>query len=71
MIMQKVVIDIPDNKLKFFMELVNNLGFKKVRQLTSDQQEFVDDLQHSLEEVKLMQEGKLEKQSAEDFLNEL
>ena len=71
MIMQKVVVDIPDNKLKFFMELINNLGFKKVRQLTSDQQEFVDDLQHSLEEVKLMQEGKLEKQSAEDFLNEL
>ena len=70
-IMQKVVIDIPDNKLKFFMELVNNLGFKKVRQLSSVQQEFVDDLQHSLEEVKLMQEGKLEKQSAEDFLNEL
>ncbi len=69
--MRKVVIDIPDNKLKFFIELVNNLGFKKVRQLTSNQQEFVDDLQHSLEEVKLMQEGKLEKQSADDFLNEL
>ncbi len=69
--MQRVVIDIPDSKLKFFMELVNNLGFKKVRQLTNEQQEFVDDLQHSLEEVKLMQEGKLEKQSAEDFLNEL
>ena len=69
--MQRVVIDIPDNKLKFFMELVNNLGFKKVRQLTHEQQEFVDDLQHSLEEVKLMQEGKLEKQSDEDFLNEL
>lgn len=71
MAMQRIVIDIPDNKLKFFMELVNNLGFKKVRQLDSEQQEFVDDLQHSLKEVKLMQEGKLEKQSAEDFLNEL
>lgn len=69
--MQRIVIDIPDNKLKFFMELVNNLGFKKVRQLTPEHQEFVDDLQHSLEEVKLMQEGKLEKQPAEDFLNEL
>jgi hypothetical protein len=71
MAMQRVVIDIPDNKFKFFMELVNNLGFKKVRQLTPEQQEFVDDIQHSLKEVKLMQEGKLEKQSAEDFLNEL
>ncbi len=69
--MQRVVIDIPDSKFKFFMELVNNLGFKKVRQLDPEQQEFVDDLQHSLKEVKLMQEGKLEKQTAEDFLNEL
>lgn len=69
--MQRVVIDIPDNKFKFFMELVKNLGFKKVRRLTPEQREFVDDLQNSLKEVKLMQEGKLEKQSAEDFLNEL
>ncbi len=69
--MQRVVIDIPDNKFKFFMELVNNLGFKKVRRLTPEQREFVEDLQNSLEEVNLLQEGKLEKQSAEDFLNEL
>ncbi|MFO7933856.1 MAG: hypothetical protein R6U78_07225 [Bacteroidales bacterium] len=53
------------------MELVNNLGFKKVRRLTPEQREFVEDLQNSLEEVNLLQEGKLEKQSAEDFLNEL
>ena len=29
------------------------------------------ELQNSLSQVKLMQEGKIEKQSAEDFLNEL
>ncbi len=49
--MQKVVIDIPDNKFKFFMELVHNLGFKKVRRLTPEQREFVDDLQNSLEDA--------------------
>jgi hypothetical protein len=69
--MQRVVIDIPDNKLNFFMELINNLGFKKVKKLSIQQKEFVDDLQHSLEQVKKHREGKIKLQPARDFLNEL
>lgn len=69
--MQRVVIDIPDNKLNFFLELVKNLGFKKVRKLSDEQKEFVDDLRHSLEQVKQHRDGKIKLQSAEDFLNEL
>jgi uncharacterized protein YpuA (DUF1002 family) len=69
--MQRVVIDIPDNKFNFFMELVNNLGFKKVRKLSKEQHQFVDDLQDSLEQVKQHQEGKIKLQSAKDFLHEL
>jgi hypothetical protein len=53
------------------MELLNNLGFKKVKQLSKKEKEFVDDLQHSLEQVKQHQEGKIKLQSAKDFLNEL
>jgi len=69
--MQRIVIDIPDNKLDFFLELIKNLGFKKVRRLSKDQKEFVDDIQHSLKQVKQYQEGKIDLQSARDFLNEL
>lgn len=69
--MQRVVIDIPDNKLSFFMELINNLGFKKVKQISKEQQQFVDDLQDSLEQVKQHQAGKIKLQPAKDFLNEL
>ncbi len=53
------------------MELLKNLGFKKVKRLSNNQKEFVDDLQHSLEQVKQHQEGKIKLQSAKDFLNEL
>jgi len=53
------------------MELVNNLGFKKVKQISKEQKQFIDDLQHSLEQVKQHQEGKIKLQSAKDFLNEL
>jgi hypothetical protein len=69
--MQRVVIDIPDNKINFFMELVNNLGFKKVEKLTKKQIEFVDDLKNSLNEVEQHRQGKIKLQSAKDFLNEL
>ena len=69
--MQRIIIDIPDNKINFFMELVNNLGFKKVKKLSNEQKEFVDDLKHSLDEVTQHRQGKITLQSARDFLNEI
>lgn len=70
-IMERVVIDIPDKKFSFFMELMKNLGIKKVRRLTRDQKKFVDDLRRSLEQVEEHQEGKIKLRTAEDLLNEL
>ena len=69
--MQRVILDIPDSKINFFMELVNNLGFKKVQRLSDEQKEFVDDLKQSLQEVELHRQGKIKLQPARDFLNEL
>lgn len=69
--MQRVVIDIPDGKIDFFMELVNNLGFTKVEKLSNKQMEFVEDLKESLNEVEQHRNGKMNLQSARDFLNEL
>jgi len=69
--MQRVVLDIPDNKINFFMELISNLGFKKVKRLSSEQKEFVDDLKDSLNEVELHRQGKIKLQPARDFLHEL
>ena len=69
--MQRVILDIPDSKINFFMELVNNLGFKKVKRLSREQKEFIDDLKDSLNEVELHRQGKIKLQPARDFLNEL
>lgn len=71
LIMQKVVIEIPDNKITFFMELVNALGFKRAKRLSNEQLEFVDDLKLSLNEVEEHRKGKVELQTARDFANEL
>jgi hypothetical protein len=69
--MQRIVIDIPENKIKFFMELVNNLGFKKVQLISQEQKKFVAELQHSLDQVKQHQEGKIKLQTAKELLDEL
>lgn len=69
--MQKIVIDIPDEKVNFFLELLKNLGFHKVQRLSKKNKEFVDNLQQSLEQVEQHQEKKIELQEAKDFINEL
>jgi hypothetical protein len=74
--MQRIVIDIPDNKIDFFLELVKNLGFisevkAEGKKLTRKQQEFIDDLKQSIKEVELHRQGKIKLQTASEFLNEL
>lgn len=69
--MQRLVIDIPDSKVDFFLELVHNLGIKKVEKLSKQQKEFVEAVKTSLTEVELHQQGKITLQSAKDFLDKL
>ena len=72
--MQRVVVNIPDNEYNFFMKLVKNLSFVKISdepKLTKKQKEFVAGVQHSLEQVKQHQDGKIKLQPAREFLNEL
>lgn len=73
----EIIVKVPDNKVKFFMELVNNLKFKvEVKSeaqptLTPEQQEWVDDLKEALHQVELHQQGKIKLKSARELLDEL
>jgi hypothetical protein len=66
--MKQVTLNIPDDKYKFFLELIKSLNFVKVE---AAEDKALLELQSSLNQVKLIQDGKLPKQSAQDFLNEL
>ncbi|RAI76303.1 hypothetical protein HMF3257_22835 [Spirosoma telluris] len=53
-----ILVSVPDNKVEFFMELVQNLKFKaeptskpKKKSFTPEQQEWINDLKESLEQV--------------------
>jgi len=68
----EVLVEIPERKMKFFTELVSQLGFKiykKEKQLTET--ELLSGLEESWQEIKSHQEGKTKLPLAKDILNEL
>ena len=66
--MKQLTLNISDNKFSTFLEFIKTLDYVEVPEVDN---KALNELQGSLNQVKLMQEGKIEKQSAEDFLNEL
>jgi len=66
--MKQLTLNISDNKFNTFLEFIKTLDYVEVPEVDK---KALNELQESLNQVKLMQEGKIEKQSAEDFLNEL
>jgi hypothetical protein len=73
-IMKQIVIDVPDNKYHFFMELIQNLSFIKVRNESSlhkEQTEFVAGTKKSLEQVEQHLNGEITLKTADQLYNEL
>ena len=66
--MKQITLNIAESKFKAFLEFIKTLDYVKVEDI---EEIALEELQSSLKQVKLMQEGKLPKQSVEDFLNEL
>lgn len=74
--MKQLILNIPENKLGFFKELIENLDFVKVTEerdleITPEQADFMDGLKDSLSQVEDHVHGRIKLQSAKDFLNEL
>lgn len=69
----KVILDIRDNRIPFFMELVKSLDYISVIKEVKDESksQFVSDLAESFNDVKLYEQGKKKLKSAKDLLNEL
>lgn len=72
--MKQVILNVPDNKYPFFMELVKSLGFVKVpgeAELTKNQQEFVEGTKKSLDQVEQHLKGKIKLKTADQLFDEL
>lgn len=66
--MKQLTLNIADSKFKAFLEFIKTLDYVKVEDV---EEKALEELQSSLDQVKLIKEGKLPKQSAKEFLNEL
>jgi len=64
--MKQLTINIKDNRFKTFIEFIRTLDYVEIEDDIA-----MNELRSSLKQVKLMKEGKLKKQSAEDLINEL
>ncbi len=72
--MKQITIYIPDNKYRFFLELVKNLGFAKLsvkEKLSTEEQRFVDGTKQSLEQVENHLKGEIELKTADELFDEL
>lgn len=72
--MKQVVLNVPDDKYHFFMELIKSLGFVKVSgkvKLSEDQQVFVEETRKSLDQVEQHLRGEIRLKTADQLLNEL
>lgn len=66
--MKQITLNIPDRKFKSFLDLIGSLDYVKVEDI---EQTALSELQNSLNQVKLIKQGKLPKQTAREFLDEI
>jgi hypothetical protein len=66
--MKQLTLNISYNKFLGFLKFIKILDYVDVQE--ADKKSLAE-LQNSLNQVKMMQEGKIEKQTANNFLNEL
>ena len=68
----KVLLEVKDNKVAFFLEIIKNFSFVKEAKTISDAKaDLIQDIKEAVEELKLVRDGKLIARNAEDLINEL
>ena len=66
--MKQLTLNIKESKFQAFLEFIKTLDYVEIPEA---EKKALVNFQSSLEQVKEMKDGKTEKQTVEDFLNEL
>jgi hypothetical protein len=67
----KVLVEIPDNKADFFMEVLKSFSFVKSRTLSPEKAQVLLELKEAVENLNLVKQGKLKARPAKELLHEL
>lgn len=70
-IIMQVLVEIPDNKATFGLEVLRNLVFvKNVKPMSAEKVSLWEDLKEASNEVQLHRQGKIKLKTAPDLLDE-
>ncbi|MDR1181531.1 MAG: hypothetical protein LBL13_06105 [Bacteroidales bacterium] len=67
----KVLIDIPDAKASYLLEILRHIPYVKTKQLTDNKALLISEIREAVEEMKLIRSGEKKARDVEEFLNEL
>ncbi len=67
----KLLLEINDNKVAFFIELLKNFSFVKAKPITDENGLLMEEIKEAVENLKLVRQGKLKARPAKELLNEL
>ncbi len=65
------MLEIPDSRAPFMMELLGNFPFVKVQPLDEGKELLMNEIKEAVENVKLAKKGVLQPRSAKELLDEI
>ena len=70
--MKQITLNVAENKLDFFIDLIRNFDFVKVENQTEPSKaEILQSIEIGMKQAELIRKGKLPKKRIEDLLREL
>ena len=67
----KILLEIQDNKVTFFMELLKNFTFIKAKPITSENAQLLEEIKEAVKNMNLVNEVRLKAIPVEELINEL
>ncbi|MBK8620951.1 MAG: hypothetical protein IPN79_04120 [Saprospiraceae bacterium] len=67
----KVLLEITDDEAPQLLEMLNGLSFVKVKTISDEKSQLVEEIKEAVENLALVRKGKLKARPARDLLNEI
>jgi hypothetical protein len=67
----KVILDLPDNKAPFFLEMIKNYPFVRAENIVTEKIQLLEEMREAIDNLNKVKKGILKPKPAKDLLNEI
>ena len=67
----KIIVEIPDSKADFFIELLNNLKNVKFKIISTEKAQLIEEIKEAVDNLNLVKQNKVKANPAKDLIDEL